>query len=121
MRDAKVIKPGAAWGLVLMAFLDVYREVFETVLFYEALLMEAGNAQTGMVVCGLLVAAVVPAVIVSLGLQVLLFVVIAVVLMRASRRVAAKAQGKISGSFFVSRSGNQFTPSSFSHAGKSGT
>lgn len=39
MRDAKVIEPGAALGLVLMAFLDVYREVFETVLFYEAPLM----------------------------------------------------------------------------------
>ena len=63
MRGAKAIKPGAAWGLALMAFLAVYREVFETVLFYEALLVQAGNAQTGMVIGGLLVAVVVLAVI----------------------------------------------------------
>ena len=46
-----------------MAFLAVYREVFETVLFYEALLVQAGDAQTGMVIGGLLVTVVVLAVI----------------------------------------------------------
>lgn len=35
---------GAAWGLALMAFLAVYREVFETVLFYQALWTQAPGA-----------------------------------------------------------------------------
>jgi len=35
---------GAAWGLAAMAFLAVYREVFETVLFYQALWLQAPGA-----------------------------------------------------------------------------
>ncbi|MEO8386309.1 MAG: FTR1 family protein, partial [Betaproteobacteria bacterium] len=56
MQGAKGIKPGAAWGLGFMAFLAVYREVFETVLFYEALLVQAGDAHTIVVLGGLAVA-----------------------------------------------------------------
>jgi high-affinity iron transporter len=41
MAGAKAVQPGAAWGLALMAFLAVYREVFETILFYEALWIQA--------------------------------------------------------------------------------
>lgn len=41
MQGVQVIRPGAAWGLAFMAFLAVYREVFETVLFYEALWSQA--------------------------------------------------------------------------------
>ena len=35
------MRPGAPWGLALVAFLAVYREVFETVLFYQALWIQA--------------------------------------------------------------------------------
>lgn len=36
---------GTLWGLALLAFIAVYREVFETVLFYQALLTQATSAQ----------------------------------------------------------------------------
>jgi len=52
MRGAEGIKTGAAWGLALMSFLAVYREVFETVLFYEALWIQA-PASPGAIVGGL--------------------------------------------------------------------
>lgn len=35
------LKQGALWGLAGLAFLAVYREVFETVLFYQSLLLQA--------------------------------------------------------------------------------
>ena len=42
---------GALLGIGLVSFLAVYREVFETVLFYQALWLEAeGNSQTAVVV-----------------------------------------------------------------------
>ena len=44
MQGAAAVKPGAAWGLAGMAFLAVYREVFETVLFYQALWAQAPEA-----------------------------------------------------------------------------
>src|SRR5690606_12632016 len=40
---------GAAWGLAIMAFLAVYREVFETVLFYQALWLQAPGAAAAIV------------------------------------------------------------------------
>jgi high-affinity iron transporter len=46
---------GAAWGLAVMAFLAVYREVFETVLFYEALWLQSGG-QGGAIGAGFAVA-----------------------------------------------------------------
>ncbi|QJR11073.1 hypothetical protein DSM104443_02144 [Usitatibacter rugosus] len=45
MRGAQGIETGAKWGLALMAFLAVYREVFETVLFYQALWIQAPGEQ----------------------------------------------------------------------------
>ena len=41
MGRAQALGTGAAWGLALTAFLAVYREVFETVLFYQALWTQA--------------------------------------------------------------------------------
>jgi high-affinity iron transporter len=55
MRGAEGIKTGAAWGLALMSFLAVYREVFETVLFYEALWIQAPG-EVGAIVGGLVLA-----------------------------------------------------------------
>lgn len=45
---------GTLWGLAGLSFIAVYREVFETVLFYEALLTQATVSQYGQVVGGLL-------------------------------------------------------------------
>lgn len=39
------LKAGTLWGLAALAFVAVYREVFETVLFYEALLTQAVTTQ----------------------------------------------------------------------------
>lgn len=56
MSGTKSIGTGAAWGLALMAFIAVYREVFETVLFYETLWAQApegGAAIVGGLAAGL--------------------------------------------------------------------
>jgi high-affinity iron transporter len=53
----------AAWGLAAVSFLAVYREVFETVLFYEALWLQAAPGGQRALVAGLAVAAVVLAVL----------------------------------------------------------
>lgn len=39
------LKSGTLWGLAALAFVAVYREVFETVLFYQALLTQAEMTQ----------------------------------------------------------------------------
>jgi len=39
------LKAGTLWGLAALAFIAVYREVFETVLFYQALLTQAVATQ----------------------------------------------------------------------------
>ncbi len=49
---------GTLWGIALVAFIAVYREVFETVLFYQALWLQAGSGARDMVVLGFAVAAV---------------------------------------------------------------
>ena len=46
------------WALALLAFIAVYREIFETVLFYQALWVQAGDEGQRMVFSGFLVAAV---------------------------------------------------------------
>ena len=48
-RGADAIGPGAAWGLGLMSFLAAYREVFEVVLFYQALWAQAPGAEHAIV------------------------------------------------------------------------
>jgi high-affinity iron transporter len=40
---------GGKWAVALTAFLAVYREAFETVLFYQALWLRAGSDHTGIV------------------------------------------------------------------------
>jgi len=50
---------GALWGITGLAFISVYREVFETVLFYQSLLTQAvitqnSNEQLSYLIAGLL-------------------------------------------------------------------
>jgi high-affinity iron transporter len=49
---------GATWGLASVTFLAVYREVFETVLFYQALWLQTAPGGQHALVAGLGVAAV---------------------------------------------------------------
>jgi high-affinity iron transporter len=51
------------WAMAAVSFLAVYREVFEVVLFYEALWAQAGPSGHDVVVAGIVVAAVLLAVI----------------------------------------------------------
>lgn len=46
------LKTGTLWGIAVLAFVAVYREVFETVLFYEALLTQSLPSQMPTVVGG---------------------------------------------------------------------
>lgn len=48
---------GTLWGLVVISFLAVYREIFEIVLFYEALWQQADQASSGYVFGGIVTAA----------------------------------------------------------------
>ncbi len=49
------LKTGTLWGISALAFVAVYREVFETVLFYEALLTQSLPAQTQTIASGFVV------------------------------------------------------------------
>lgn len=49
------LKVGTLWGIALLVFIAVYREVFETVLFYEALLTQSLPSQTPTIISGFLV------------------------------------------------------------------
>ncbi|MEQ8803944.1 FTR1 family iron permease [Haliea sp.] len=62
---------GTLWGLALLAFIAVYREVFETVLFYQTLLTQAGINQYPVIASGF-------------GLAVSLLAILAWVLVRYS-------------------------------------
>lgn len=46
------LKAGTLWGITALAFVAVYREVFETVLFYEALLTQSLPAQASTIIAG---------------------------------------------------------------------
>lgn len=54
---ATSLSAGALWGLALMAFLAVYREVFESVIFYQSLMLNTAPSQKGAIFAGILVAA----------------------------------------------------------------
>ncbi len=46
------LNSGTLWGLTALAFIAVYREVFETVLFYQSLLTQTVDAQFSYVAGG---------------------------------------------------------------------
>ena len=52
----KALSKGTLWGLSGLAFIAVYREIFETVLFYQALWLQTGEEGRGMILSGFLVA-----------------------------------------------------------------
>lgn len=58
-RLSRHIGQGALWGLGLIAFLAVYREVFESVLFYQSLWLQTANTGHNAILAGGLVATVV--------------------------------------------------------------
>jgi len=47
---------GALWGIAGLSFISVYREVFETVLFYQSLLTQASDSQGFVLVIGFVAA-----------------------------------------------------------------
>ncbi|MGH7676307.1 MAG: FTR1 family protein, partial [Gemmatimonadales bacterium] len=57
-RVKRALATGSGLALASVAFLAVYREGFETILFYQALLATAGGAGTGAVAGGLALGAV---------------------------------------------------------------
>ncbi|WP_341503634.1 FTR1 family protein [Gallaecimonas sp. GXIMD4217] len=57
------LSSGQNWGFAVLAFVAVYREIFEVILFYQALWMQAGTAGHGAVLWGIGVAIVALAVI----------------------------------------------------------
>lgn len=65
----KVLSTGTLWGLAGLSFIAVYREVFETILFYQALWVQADGAAQAMLVSGFGSGAVVLAVLAWLILR----------------------------------------------------
>ena len=69
----KAVTTGSAFTLSMVAFLSVYREGFETVLFYKALYLYAGDTTAGIIpgfLAGTLVLAVVYFMINRLGMRI---------------------------------------------------
>jgi len=54
---------GTLWGIASLAFISVYREVFETVLFYQSLLTQTSTTQMSVVVSGFLTGVAILAII----------------------------------------------------------
>lgn len=53
------LSAGTLWGLTFVAFMAVYREVFETILFYRSMWMSAKPIEQNFLVSGIVVAAVI--------------------------------------------------------------
>ena len=62
-RLAGALSRGTIWALASLSFLAVYREVFEMVLFYEALWVQAGEPARHAVIGGFVLAAIALAVV----------------------------------------------------------
>lgn len=57
------LRAGTLWGLTLLSFIAVYREVFETVLFYQSLLTQASSEQYSATVSGFVTGVIILAVV----------------------------------------------------------
>ncbi|MFV8783769.1 cytochrome c/FTR1 family iron permease [Microbulbifer sp. SA54] len=58
----KHLGAGTLWGIAGLSFIAVYREIFETILFYQSLLSQTAEGQTGSLWGGLLAGVVLLAV-----------------------------------------------------------
>ena len=65
----KALNRKTLWGLAGLSFIAVYREIFETVLFYQALWIQADAAGQGLILSGMLSAAALLAVLAWLILR----------------------------------------------------
>ena len=59
----KRLESGALWGLAGLSFIAVYREVFETVLFYQSLLTQSSPAQYSSIASGFAIGVAILAII----------------------------------------------------------
>ncbi|WP_257983214.1 FTR1 family protein [Pseudoalteromonas sp. MelDa3] len=57
------IEAGTLWGLTSLSFIAVYKEIFETVLFYQSLLTQASSVQYSVVVSGFIVGCIILAIV----------------------------------------------------------
>ncbi|HEC72769.1 MAG TPA: c-type cytochrome [Methylophaga aminisulfidivorans] len=57
------LSTGTLWGIAGLSFIAVYREVFETVLFYQALISQSAPTQLSSISSGFIVAAIALAII----------------------------------------------------------
>ncbi len=55
----KALNKETLWGIAALSFIAVYREVFESVLFYQALWVQTDQGGQGMIVYGLILATVI--------------------------------------------------------------
>ena len=62
------LSSGAIWGLVFIAFLSVYREIFETILFYQSLLLSIPSSQH-IYILGGIAAAIIALIILALAIM----------------------------------------------------
>ena len=53
----KHLSAGTLWGIAGLSFIAVYREIFETILFYQSLLSQSAEGQTSSLWAGLLTGA----------------------------------------------------------------
>jgi high-affinity iron transporter len=53
----KALKGSTLWSMTGLAFISVYREMFETILFYQAIWVQTDTTGHGMVLAGMLTAA----------------------------------------------------------------
>jgi high-affinity iron transporter len=79
---------GTLWGLAGLSFIAVYREMFEVVLFYQALWVQASVEGQGMIFSGLLTAAV-------------LLVILGWLILRYSTRLPLRQFFAVSGIFML--------------------
>lgn len=80
----RALSTGTLWGLAGLSFITVYREVFETILFYQALWVQTDTAGRSMALSGF-------------GMGVGVLVILAVVVMRYSARLPLRQFFSITG------------------------